>query len=70
MDPLEKRLRVVRMKQDDRELQAQMVTALNRIQRCNERMRAALLTDDRELIVILANVTAEQSVTLISLATL
>jgi hypothetical protein len=58
------------MKQDERELQAQMVNALNRIQQANERMRAALLDDDRELIVILANVTAEQAVTLVSLATL
>ena len=68
-DPLARRLRVVKMKNDDREMVAQFVTALNRIQACNERARAAVL-DDRALIVLLANEIGDQAVTLVSLATL
>ena len=69
-DPLARRLRVVKMKNDDREMVAQFVTALNRIQACNERARAAVLDDDRALIVLLANEIGDQAVTLVSLATL
>jgi hypothetical protein len=59
-----------RIKQDERDLQAHIVVALNRIQEANERMRAALLDGDLDLIVLLAQVTADQAVTLVSLATL
>jgi hypothetical protein len=55
------------LRADERELQAQIVHALNLITTCNERMRAALIDGNLALIQMLANMTVDQGVTLMTL---